>query len=1726
MGTEIDRLEIQIETQASKANRQLDELISKLGKLAGSLSSINSGGMKQFAAGMNGIASSAKNMSTVKSAEINRVVNNLQKLSGIKTGNMFNVGNALLSVSRGMQGLSGISGADIPAMVTSLSSLSKLGNKGIKSAAASMPMLAKNLQSMAATINGMNINPDIAAQLSAISSASKTFGHKSMKTAIENMPALSQGLKGLMQTLSIAPKMSANLVNLVNALSRLLATGGSVHTVVNAVQSVGQKSTNTAGGLQQLSNSLSRFAFNTDKAQKSMRSFSASISSLYANCFLLIRGFKAIGRAVESSMDYIETYNYYNVTMSKIASEFSDQWQRYGYESAEAYGDSFTTRLNELTRKMSGYTVGNDGVLSISGGQNLSLDPEQLMNYQSNVAAITNSVGLVGETSVNTAKALSMLAADMSSLKNIDMSTVMTNFQSGLIGQSRALYKYGIDITNATLQTYAYKYGVQTAVSEMTQADKMQLRLLAILDQSKVAWGDQANTINSVANQYRILKQQISNVGRIIGNLFIPIIQKALPVINGMLIAIQRLFMFIGNLIGIDWSGLMDGISGGYGGTDDAIGDLIDDTDAVVDEMDGIGDSLGDAEKKAKKLQRTLLGFDQINKLADNSDLYSDTESGSDIDSGKDGAVGGIDLSDAIGAALADYESIWDKALKNSQNKAQKYADAICNIFEEMWRMIQRGDYEELGKYIADGLNYVFERINAVFNWEKSGPEITKFVDGLCRTVNSLVDNIDWWNIGKAIGDGINVVTNTIYLYLTGIDWVNFGKKFAEGVNGLIDAIDWEKLGQTIGAKLMVLPKIAYGYIQEFDFFEFGKAIAKALNGVLTEIDLKIVGKTIGKTVTGICELFISFSSRFKWKKLGKSIAYGINAAFKSIDAKKFSEAINKLLNGWLDLFGTLIKKIKWSDIISTLGTILGRLDWWALTKTLISVKLIAFSGSLMKSLMSSISTTFKNFSLIGIAESIGKAFLALRSNDLVEGTDLLSKLADTFTLVKNGAGSLSEALALEFPKISGTVTGIRDVIKGVVDMLGGPFTVAITTIGAALIACVIGIRNEIDEAALDTVFDSLMENGVTSAETLATVFENTVSRVTVGVDTTKEKIDSISETKESIDGTVSNIQQISTAIENGAYTAEEKVPEIVEQFQSLLNQSKAIFEEEYAVIVGNMAGAWADYLEASGEAVPEAIADLAELRDKGKVAYDDIETSVRNLEEQFKNGEISAEDYYNQLIPLYEKMGGVNANGEVDNSIKSIEDFGGALDMSQYIDDGSFDTTKFQDFIDSVVGKAAEGKDNLETLGVENEKVITDWKGKLESWGVDASGFDWSKLYGASDDQVTQGKANIDAAYTNFSDQIQYCLMQQLPGVIEEATADYEKLNWWEKLFTTKDDYVRQAVDQWKNNIVFPASEALQTGMEELGIDGEEWGSQAAFKLINSLFDTVTTSSSEGVVVTTTSLKNDWKTILTDALDGAADAVDAAAYGKETIDGYNTGITDNADSSSDPIKKWMDGINTSIHDSAMDFGSPSKKAESYGKDTIDGYADGIEKNAETAYLAIKRCMDNISEMFNIDTTALYEAGKSAIQAFANGFESVYIKTPHIYTESYDTHFVGETSFSTPNFAVQWYANGGFPGNGELFFARESGPELVGRMGNKNAVANNDQITNGIANAVYPAVRDAVMEAMMTMGGLGGKSSQVPVIEITIKSGEETLYKAVRRGEEKYKQRYKAIVEI
>ncbi len=97
---------------------------------------------------------------------------------------------------------------------------------------------------------------------------------------------------------------------------------------------------------------------------------------------------------------------------------------------------------------------------------------------------------------------------------------------------------------------------------------------------------------------------------------------------------------------------------------------------------------------------------------------------------------------------------------------------------------------------------------------------------------------------------------------------------------------------------------------------------------------------------------------------------------------------------------------------------------------------------------------------------------------------------------------------------------------------------------------------------------------------------------------------------------------------------------------------------------------------------------------------------------------------------------------------------------------------------------------------------------------------------------------------------------------------------------------------------------------------------------------------------------------------------------------------------------------------------------------------------------------------------------------------------------------------SLPKLSVKWYAEGGFPTEGDLFFANEAGPEMVGSIGNKSAVANNDQITRAIAEATYQAISQALNE---------NQDNGQPIV---VNIGNETLYKGIVRSRSQASNQY------
>lgn len=574
---------------------------------------------------------------------------------------------------------------------------------------AALANTAISLEAVTKTVAGISAIPQNATQVTEFAKSLGKLGSKSIENATANIPKLGNALNGLMTTLSRAPNVSSNVIAMTNALANLASQGSKVGTSSNSLQKT-----------------LYGVSTSARTATKSSWSLASAIGKFYATYFMVIRGSKKLIEAIKSTTDYIEAFNYQAVAFGKIGSEWDKDYEKYGYDNATAYAESFQNRVNDTLGKLSGLKVNvQGGLLEESGAKNLGLNIQEITQYASQLASVTNSLGQTGEATTAITKSMTMLAGDISSLFNVDYSTVAQNLQSGLIGQSRALYKYGIDITNATLATYAYNLGISKSVSEMTQMEKQQLRVLAILDQSKVSWGDLANTINSPSNMLRQFSNNMKEVGMVAGQLFIPILSKVMPVVNGVTIAIKRLLVNLASLMGVK----IDFESFGQSGYKD-----------TSDGLEDISDGYQDVADSAKKATLSLMGFDEINKLQDDT-------SSSKGSSGGGGST--IDLTDDIAKAAADYEAAWNKAFANMENSATEWADKIE-------KAIKKGDWYGIGTYAGKQIN---KGINAV-PWKKTGEAITTAV---CKTLDfadGFISSVDWEQLGKDIIkfiEGINL---------------------------------------------------------------------------------------------------------------------------------------------------------------------------------------------------------------------------------------------------------------------------------------------------------------------------------------------------------------------------------------------------------------------------------------------------------------------------------------------------------------------------------------------------------------------------------------------------------------------------------------------------------------------------------------------------------------------------------------------------------------------------------------------------------------------------------------------------------------------------------------------------------------------------------------------------------------------------------------------------------
>ena len=534
------------------------------------------------------------------SASLSRLKNAVKGGVGLNS-----VANQVRNLDTALKSVDGSSADKINRLADSLSKLKGLGNIKLSS---SIGNQLKNISSAASALNSADLSGlgKLSAALQPLNNIGKASGLKSAITQLQKLPQLAQTLNGINWA-----TLTSQLQQLSNSLAPL---ANQLNTVSNAF---GRLPTN-----------IRRVVTATNALPAANNRAATSYVNLWAKFTMAIQAVRTGARVIASwiteSNSYIENLNLFNASMGK----YTEEARRYAEQVGELMG----------------------------------IDPGEFMRNQGIFMTITEGFGVASDRAYIMSKNLTQLGYDLSSFFNISFADAMQKLESGISGELEPLRRLGYDLSQARLQQEAWNLGIERNITDMTQAEKAQLRYYAIMTQVTTAQGDMARTLNAPANQLRILQSQVVQAARALGNIFIPILNAVLPYAIALAKVIRILANTIASFFGfklpeIDYSGVSAGAS--------AVGNL-------ADNAGDAGKGLGNAAKGAKKLKNALLGIDELN-------IISPNDSSSLGSGGGAGGVGGIGGGD-LGFELPEYDFIGDLVNSKVDEIVKMITDALNEI--------------------------------------------------------------------------------------------------------------------------------------------------------------------------------------------------------------------------------------------------------------------------------------------------------------------------------------------------------------------------------------------------------------------------------------------------------------------------------------------------------------------------------------------------------------------------------------------------------------------------------------------------------------------------------------------------------------------------------------------------------------------------------------------------------------------------------------------------------------------------------------------------------------------------------------------------------------------------------------------------------------------------------------------------------------------------------------
>lgn len=869
MSTEIDSLSVRIEADAKGASEALSSLASSLEKL-----SKTTGSVTKLTSGLKSIQEAVSKLKTTDCKRLTQLTAALEKLSGAKAPSMTGFAKGMKElaeiapeglerVRKTLDSLNGVS-IKLPSASGFVKSMEKLSSLDLETA-------EQNIKGIATAVQELNRSTQDGSLRQFISDLAKVATHASQAAA-----AVKQAAAGAARTGAPDPSAAAGQLD---AKGQKLAAKGQKPAGKQGLFQVNAQSAIRA---------IDRILSELERLGQTARSTWSS-SATYAGAFQnVLSGIGAELKGVVSGVAGLGEF--ISGTLAGNPALAADGLKR----SFQGLQDILTGSLQQavaLARAMA-TLIGSVSAAPFHIAANAAASFAQSLRAAAQSAAdralrsLPQTIASVAHPLQTARKALDGVRGILSSLTGeVKRSvTVSQNFASSLLKSFTRLLRYRV--LNAVIR--AAVDAVETGVLNLYYANT---KFAASMD--------------LLATDALYLKNSLAAALSPAINALAPIID---AVVDKFVDFINVINMLVAALTGADtWTRAVK-VPATY-----------------ADALDDVTGAASGATAAVEEYKRTILGFDEINKLNDI------TSSGGSSGSAASGAV--------------DYASMFttEQVNLNGTGWAQNVADFISQIKESF----ASGDWAGIGLTVADGLNRIVAAVDGWINGTLR-PAGVKWAGNVAEVLNALVSGFGWAALGQTVADGLNAAADIAKKFLTGFQFHSLGSALADGLNGLLDGWDASLLGEAVAGYLNAGISTSYGFIATLNWGELGTKVGDAIAFTVSNLNLGTAANALGRALSGIVEAGINAMEEIDFSALGTRLGLSLEAFLDGYAESGYSIgdalttafnhavlAVDSFLNtGALTHIGTAIGKdiqkflsgLTWEDAAAALGKALNQL--------------------------------------------------------------------------------------------------------------------------------------------------------------------------------------------------------------------------------------------------------------------------------------------------------------------------------------------------------------------------------------------------------------------------------------------------------------------------------------------------------------------------------------------------------------------------------------------------------------------------------------------------------------------------------------------------------------------------------------------------------------------------------------------------------------------------------